>query len=274
MSHATVVIEPKRSVFDLGLKEVWTHREILYFLVWGDLRVKYKQTALGFAWAIFQPLMACLIFSLVFSRTMRAATGGMPYPVFAYAALVPWQFFATSISKSSASLIAGQQLVKKVYFPRVILPLASVCSALIDLFPALLVMGGLMLYYGIPPRVTMLILPALLAMVLLIALAFSILFSGLCLKYRDVRFAVPFLTQIWMFATPVIYPSSLVTGAWKEWYALNPMAGVTDGFRWAILGTDFTIGSGFYAGLGIAVVSLLAGLMYFRTIEPEFADIV
>jgi lipopolysaccharide transport system permease protein len=273
-STQLLVLEPSKGFVRLNLRDIWAYRELLYFLVWRDVKVRYKQTALGAAWAILQPVMTMVVFSVFFGRLAKMPSDGVPYPVFAFAALLPWQLFAHALSESSNSLVGSQHLITKVYFPRLVIPISSVLAGLVDFAIAFTVLLGLMWYYGVTPTAAIVFLPFFVAFAILTALAVGLWLSSLNVKYRDVRHTIPFLTQFWMFATPVAYPSSLVPEKWHTLYGLNPMAGVVEAFRWALLGR--TEGPGTL--LAVSVVAVLAllitGLMYFRKTETTFADLV
>ena len=269
-----IVIRPSSGWQALRLGELWSYRELLYFLVWRDVKVRYKQTALGAAWAIIQPLFTMLIFSLFFGRLAKVPSDGVPYPVFSFAALVPWTFFATALTNASNSLIGSANLITKVYFPRLTMPVASVLSGLVDFALAFVVLLGMMVWYGVLPTAQILWLPVLVVLSVITALAAGIWLGAVNVKYRDVRYAVPFLVQLWMFATPVAYPSSLLPEQWRAVYALNPMVGVIEGFRWALLGTDTRPGPMLAVSSAAAVLLLVASVLYFRRVERHFADLV
>jgi lipopolysaccharide transport system permease protein len=269
-----LTIRASKGFLSLNLKDVWAYRELLYFLVWRDIKVRYKQTALGAAWAIIQPVMTMVVFSVFFGRLAKVPSDGIPYPVFAFAALLPWQLFAFSLSESSNSLVGSQNLITKVYFPRLVIPLASVLAGIVDFAIDFLVLIGLMIYYGIRPTTAVVWLPLFVLLVLATALSVGLWFSALNVKYRDVRYTIPFLTQFWMFATPVAYSSSLVPKPWRAWLGLNPMAGVVEGFRWALLGKSEGPGGLLWVSVAAVVLLLTGGLFYFRRTEATFADIV
>jgi lipopolysaccharide transport system permease protein len=254
--------------------ELWEYRELLYFLIWRDVKVRYKQTVLGAAWAIIQPVCTMLVFSLFFGRLARIPSDGVPYPVFAYAALVPWMFFATGLNQSADSLVGSANLIKKVYFPRLVVPLASVTSGIIDFGLSFAVLLGLMAWYGIAPTLNVLWLPLLAVLALVTALGVGLWLSALNVEFRDVRYTVPFLVQFWLFATPIAYPSSLLPEQWRPVYGLNPMVGVVEGFRWALLGTETRPGPMVLASAVAALVVLVSGAFYFRRMERTFADVV
>ena len=268
-----VRIEPSRGWVSLKLRELWEYRELLYFLTWRDIKVRYKQTALGASWAIIQPFATMVVFSLFFGRLANVPSEGLPYPIFSYAALVPWTFFAHSLMNSSNSLVTSANLIKKVYFPRLAIPLASALSGVIDFFIAFVVLLGMMLYYGITPTVNVLWLPGFLILALVTSLGVGLWLSALNVQFRDVRYTVPFLTQIWLFSTPIAYPSSLIPERWRALYGINPMAGVVDGFRWALLGTDTQPGMMIGVSVFVALAIFIGGLFYFRRMEKTFADV-
>ena len=269
-----IVIRPSSGWISLKLKEVWNYRELLYFLVWRDIKVRYKQTALGAAWAIIQPFFSMVIFSLFFGKLAKMPSDGIPYPIFAYTALVPWTFFANGLSQSSNSLVDSANLIRKVYFPRLTIPIANVLSGLVDFGLAFIVLIGLMLYYGVVPSARMVFLPAFLLLALVTALAVGLWLSVLNVEYRDVRYTLPFLTQFWMFATPIVYPSSLLKEPWRTVYGLNPMVGVVEGFRWALLGTKNSPGPMIAVSAVASLALLVGGAFYFRRMEKTFADVV
>ncbi|MGQ9525823.1 MAG: ABC transporter permease [Armatimonadota bacterium] len=273
-SQPTVVIEPSRGWVSLQLADLWRYRELLYFLVWRDVKVRYKQTALGAAWAIIQPFFTMVVFSLFFGKLAKVPSDGIPYPIFSYAALVPWTFFSTSLSQSSNSLVGSANLITKVYFPRLVIPVSSALSPLPDFAIAFVVLLGMMVYFGIYPTAAALLLPLLVLLALVTALGVGLWLSALNVQFRDVRYVVPFITQFWMFATPVAYPSSLLHGHWKVIYALNPMVGVIEGFRWALLGTKTAPGPMMIASTLAALFILVTGAYYFRRMEKTFADVV
>jgi lipopolysaccharide transport system permease protein len=267
-------IEPSRGWVTLKLREIWEYRELLYFLIWRDIKVRYKQTALGATWAIIQPLMTMVVFSLFFGRLAKIPSDGVPYPIFSFAALVPWTFFANGLTASSNSIVGSSHLITKVYFPRLVAPLASVLPGVVDFALAFVILLGMMLFYGIVPGLAILWLPLFLLLALVTALGIGLWLSALNVEYRDVRFLVPFLTQIWLFATPIAYPSSLLPEPWRTIYGLNPMVGVVEGFRWALLGTNQAPGPMILVSTAAALLILVSGAFYFRRMERTFADIV
>jgi lipopolysaccharide transport system permease protein len=269
-----VRIGPSRGWVALHLRELWEYRELLYFFTWRDIKVRYKQTVLGAAWAIIQPFFTMVVFSLFFGRLANMPSDGMPYPIFSYAALVPWTFFANGVNQASNSLVGGANLVRKVYFPRLLMPICSVIAGLVDCVLALTVLLGMMLYYHVLPTFNILWLPLFLLLALLTALAAGIWLAALNVQFRDVRYVLPFLTQLWLFATPIAYPSSLLPEPWRTLYGLNPMVGVVEGFRWALLGTMHHPGAMIVASALVALAFLVAGAYYFRRMEKTFADVV
>jgi lipopolysaccharide transport system permease protein len=274
VSQAVTVIRPSRGRRALGLRELWAYRELVFFLVWRDVKVRYRQTALGAAWAILQPVATMVVFSLFFGRLAEVPSDGLPYPVFSYAALVPWTFFATGLTQSANSLVASQNLIRKVYFPRLTIPLATVLAGLVDLGLSSVVLVGMILFYGIVPTANVVWLPLLVLLTAVTATGAGLWLSALNVRYRDVRYIVPFLVQFWLFATPIAYPSSLLEAPWRTLYAVNPMVGVVEGFRWALLGADTAPGPMVTVSALASLVLLLSGLWYFRRLEATFADIV
>jgi lipopolysaccharide transport system permease protein len=267
-------IEPSRGLVSLKLRELWSFRELLYFLVWRDVKVRYKQTALGVSWAIIQPLLTMVVFSIFFGKLGKMPSDGIPYPIFSFAALVPWTLFANGLTQASGSVVASSNLIKKVYFPRLIIPTATVLAGVVDFLIAFVVLLILMLIYGITPTLNSVFLPVFLVLTVVSALAASVWLSALNVKYRDVKYVVPFLTQIWLFATPIAYSASLLEEPWRTIYSLNPMVGVVEGFRWALLGAQTPPS---YSTLVSALASMLilfAGALYFRRVEKGFADVI
>ncbi|MGA3294943.1 MAG: ABC transporter permease [Candidatus Acidiferrales bacterium] len=267
-------IEPIEGWTTLKLKELWEYRELLYFLVWRDIKVRYKQAALGAAWAILQPLLTMLIFSLFFGRLAKVPSDGIPYPLFSFTALVPWNFFATAIAQSSNSVVGSSNLITKVYFPRLAIPLASVLAGLMDFAISGGVLLVMMAYYRRVPTAHILWLPFFVLLALAAAVGVGFWLSALNVKFRDVRYVVPFLVQFWMFASPIVYPTSLLPARWRTLYALNPMVGVVDGFRWALLGTHTAPGPIIAASVLATLAFVIGGALYFRRMEAQFADVV
>ncbi len=268
-----IVIEPSRGWVSLRLHDLWEYRELLYFMTWRDIKVRYKQTALGAAWAIIQPVFTMLVFSLFFGKLGKIPSDGIPYPIFSYAGLLPWNYFAYSMQQSSNSLVGSATLIRKIYFPRLVIPLASVLAGLLDMAISFTVLLGMMFYYKVYPGTGLLLLPAFLLVTIIAAEAVGLWLSALNVEYRDVRFAVPFLTQFWMFATPVAYPSSMLHGPWRTLFGLNPMVGAVEGFRWALLGTR-PPGGMVLVSTAASLVMLITGAYYFRRMERRFADII
>ena len=269
-----VAIRPARGWSNLELGEVWQYRELLLFLIWRDIKVRYKQTALGAAWAILQPVFSMVVFSLFFGRLAKVPSDGIPYPVFAYCALLPWQLFAYALTESSNSVVANERLITKVYFPRLVIPVAGVLAGLVDFAIAFSVLIILLLSYGIHPTWTVATLPLFVLLAILTALAVGLWLSALNVQYRDVRYTVGFLTQLWLFLSPVAYPSSLVPERWRPLYGLNPMAGVVEGFRWALLGKTPAPGAMLAVSVLVVILLLAGGLFYFRRMENSFADVI
>lgn len=266
-------IRPSHGWVGLNLGELWQHRGLVYFLAWRSIKVRYKQTALGAIWALLQPLLVMLVFSVFFGRLGRIPSDGVPYPVFCLAGLVPWTFFAFGLTEAANSVVGNQQLITKVYFPRLAIPLASVLAGLIDFLLAFLLLVVVMAWYGIAPGARALWIPLFVLLALVTSLSVGLWFAALNVRYRDVRYVVPFVTQLWLFATPIAYPSSLLSPPWRTLYGLNPMAGVVDGFRWGLLGTDPP--RGMIAVSSVAALLLaVAGAIYFRRMERSFADVV
>ena len=267
-------IRPSRGWISLNLRDLWEYRELLYFLTWRDIKVRYKQTVLGAAWAIIQPFFTMIVFSLFFGRLAKIPSDGIPYPIFSYAALVPWTFFANGLAQSSSSLVASANLITKVYFPRLVIPISAVISGGVDFALAFVVLLGMMLFYGIVPTGAVVWLPLLLLLALVTSLGVGLWLTAMNVQFRDVRYAVPFLVQAWLFASPIAYPSSLLDEPWRTLYGINPMAGVIEGFRWALLGTETAPGPIILVSALMAVGLLVSGAFYFRRMEKTFADVV
>ncbi|HEV8137181.1 MAG TPA: ABC transporter permease [Pyrinomonadaceae bacterium] len=267
-------IEPSHRWPSIDFRELWEYRELLYFLTWRDIKIRYKQTVLGAAWAIIQPVFMMIVFSLFFGKLAKVPSDGIPYPVFAFCALLPWQLFAHAVSESSNSVVGNQHLITKVYFPRLVIPIASVLTGFIDFLVSLVVLIGLILWFGLVPGWRIIALPGFILLAICTALAVGLWLSALSVQYRDVRYLIGFLVQFWLFATPVAYPSSIIPQQWRAVYALNPMAGVVEGFRWALLGRSSALGSMLWVSASVVLITLLGGFYYFRRMEQEFADIV
>ena len=269
-----LVIEPGKGWVSLKLGELWVYRELLYFLTWRDIKVRYKQTALGAAWAIIQPLFTMLVFSVFFGRLAKIPSDGIPYPIFSFAALVPWTFFANGLSQSSNSLVGSSNLLTKVYFPRLVIPISTVISGFVDFALSFVMLLLMMVYYGKTPTLNIIWLPFFLVLALVTALGVGLWLSALNVEFRDVRYVVPFITQFWMLATPIAYPSTMLSEPWRTIYGLNPMVGVVEGFRWALLGSGTGPGPMVAVSTVMAVVVLITGAFYFKRMERNFADIV
>ena len=269
----TIFIEPPTGWSAIGLKEFWRYRELLYFFIWRDIKVRYKQTIFGAAWAILQPFMTMVVFNLFFHRLAGVPSDGVPYPIFSFAALVPWQFFANGLTQSSNSMVGAATMIKKVYFPRLAVPVASTLSGLLDFAIAFFVLLGMMLFYGIIPTASILWIPFLLLLAVITSLGVGLWSSAMNVQFRDVRYTVPFVVQLWLFATPVAYPSSLLSDSWQLVYGINPMVGVVEGFRWALLGTDTAPGPMILVSTLAAIALLISGLLYFQHAEKSFADV-
>lgn len=269
-----IVIAPSRGWRALDLTELWSYRELLYFLTWRDVSVRYKQTLLGAAWAILQPLLTMVVFSLFFGKLAGMPSDGLPYPLFSFAALVPWSFFASGLTQSSNSLVGSANLIRKVYFPRLVVPLASVLSGAVDFAIAFLVLLAMMAFYGVMPGPALFALPLFFLLAFVTAVGAGLWLSALNVEFRDVRHVVPFLTQLWLFATPIAYPSSLIPDPWKWVYGLNPMVGVVEGFRWSLLGNGQAPGVLVLVSSLAALLLLASGAYTFRRMERTFADVV
>jgi len=272
-SLPVVVIRPSRGWIPINLRDLWIYRELMYFLTWREIKVRYKQTLLGAAWAIIQPFFMMVVFTLFFGKLAKVPSEGLPYPLFNYAALLPWTLFAEGITRSSTSLVQDAILVRKVYFPRLVMPLSGILSPLIDFAIAFTILIGMMFYYGYPPSIQILWLPLFIILVLITALGVGLWLSAINVKYRDVRYVIPFVIQLWLFASPVVYSSNLLPEKFQIVYGLNPMAGVIEGFRWALLGTE-PPGSLIAISVIIVIVISISGAFYFRRSEKTFADVI
>jgi lipopolysaccharide transport system permease protein len=270
----TTLIGPAGSSLQFGLKELAGYGELLYFLVWRDIKVRYKQTAIGSGWAVLQPMMTMLIFTAVFSGLANVPSDGMPYPLFAYTGLLPWTYFAAAMTRSGNSLVSNSNLITKVYFPRLIIPLSAILSPLVDVGIAAILLVAMMLWFQVAPTPAIVLIPFFLLLCGLTAFAVSLWLSALCVRYRDVSVVIPFLVQIWMYASPVAYPASLVPERWRALYAINPMVGVIEGFRWGFLGTRSP--DALLVGISVVMVAVLmcGGLLYFNRVQRVFADVV
>ena len=268
-------IRPSGAWGQIEFRKLWIYRELLYFLTWRDIKVRYKQTILGAAWAIIQPFFTMVVFSLFFGMLAKVPSDGIPYPIFSYAALVPWFFFANGLHESANSLVGGNsnKLITKVYFPRMILPISSILSGILDFILAFAVLLGMMFYFDFLPTINIIWLPFFLLLALVTALGAGLWLSALNVQFRDIRYAVPFLIQLWLFATPIAYSSKLLPEPWRTLYGLNPMAGVVEGFRWALLGVDTSPGPIIFISALTALGMMISGAFYFRRMEKYFADI-
>jgi lipopolysaccharide transport system permease protein len=267
-----MVIKPIRGWARLELRDLWNYRELIGFLTWRDISVRYKQTAFGAAWAIIQPFFTMVVFSVFFGHLAGIGSDGVPYPIFSYTALLPWQFFSYALTQSGMSLVSNQSLVSKVYFPRLAIPIATVLAGLVDLVVASSVLGGMMAWYGIAPPLHALLLPLFVVLAIATSLGVGLWLSALAVEFRDVQYVVPFLIQFWLFATPIAYPSSLVPSSYRFLLGLNPMAGVVDGFRWSLLGTDTAPGLMLAVSVAVVAALVVSGVLYFRRMEATFAD--
>jgi lipopolysaccharide transport system permease protein len=274
VQNASVLIRPISGWVPINLRDLWAYRELLYFLTWRDIKVRYKQTALGMAWVVLQPLLLMLVFTMFFGRLVELPSDGIPYPLFTYTALLPWQLFSRALNEGSMSLIAHERVITKTYFPRILLPASAVLASLIDFGIAFLVLIGFILFYGVHPGLAIFTLPVFVLLVVMTAFGVSLWLAAFNVLYRDVRYVLPFLTQLWMFATPIIYPVSVVPDSWRLLYSLNPMVGVVEGFRWALLGN--TSGMDTMFGLSALVVAgvLAGGILYFQSVQQTFADVI
>ncbi len=273
-SGSEIIRREASTGFDLGLRELFKYRELLYFLTWRDVKIRYKQTILGGAWAVIQPMMTMIVFSIFFGKLAKIPSDGVPYPIFSFAALVPWTLFSNGLTKTSTSLVGNANLIRKVYFPRLVIPISGVLSGFVDFLIAFGVLLIMMLAYGIMPTWRFIFLPLLILLVLMTSLSTGFWFSALNVRYRDVRYIVPFLSQFWLYATPIAYPSSLLSEPWKTLYGLNPMVGVVEGFRWVLLGTNVSVGPIISVGISIVLLLFAGGVIYFRRMERTFADVV
>ena len=267
-------LKPSKGWLPIDFAELWRYRELIFFLTWRDIKVRYKQAVLGVAWAVLQPLLTVAIFTIIFGVLLKTPSQGLPYPLFALSALLPWQLFATALQRSSVSLVGNANLLTKIYFPRLAIPLSTVFAALVDFGVSLVVLLGVMAYYGFWPGWHILWLPLIIVFTLLTALSVGLWFSALNVQYRDIQHMVPFVVQVWMYASPIVYPTETIpAGVWRMIYGLNPMVGVIQGFRWALLGgdpPDLTM----LISVGVVILLLVSGIYYFRRMEKTFADVV
>ncbi len=267
-------IGPTRGWASLNLAELWECRELVYFFTWRDIKVRYKQTVLGALWAIIQPFFTMLIFSLFFGRLAKVPSDGIPYPLFSYTALVPWTFFATGLTQASNTLVSNSNMLKKIYFPRMAMPLGTVVAGCVDFCLAFIVLMGMMAFYGVVPTWKVVWLPFFLLLALVTCIGASLWFSAMNVQFRDVKYTIPFIIQFWMFATPIAYPSSLLSEPWRTIYGINPMVGVVEGFRWALLDAHTAPGPMVAVSSIVALGLLVSGAYYFRRLERTFADVV
>jgi len=273
----TIYIKPPSGIAALNLRDLWLYRELIYFMIWRDIKVRYKQTVLGAAWAVIQPLLTMLVFNFIFNGgiTKVQTDSNIPYPIFSYTALLPWGLFTAALNNASRSLTSNQNMVTKIYFPRLVLPLASVLGGLVDFAIASVILVGLMFYFKVTPNFSSLwTLPLFLLLAIVAALGVALWLSAINVQYRDVNYVLPFLTQFWLFITPVAYSASVISGKWQLIYSLNPMAGVVNGFRWALLGADTGPGPQMWISVAVSVLVLIGGLFYFRNMEKTFADTI
>jgi lipopolysaccharide transport system permease protein len=274
MSTSSIILRPRKGLFQLDLEAVWQYRELLVFLIWRDVKVRYKQTVIGASWAILQPLLTMLVFTVIFGQLAQLPSDGLPYPLFAYTALLPWTYFAQAVGQSGNSVVNDADLIKKVYFPRLLMPISAVLAPLVDFAIAFVLLLGMMAWYGMAPTRGVSALPLFLLLACLTALAVSLFLSALNVRYRDVRHAIPFLIQFWMYASPVAYSVNLIPEQWRFFYSLNPMVGVIEGFRWALLGKaqpDFGV---IAVSATVVLVLVWGSLVYFKWMERTFADVV
>jgi lipopolysaccharide transport system permease protein len=270
-----VVIQPTKGWVPLQINELWAYRELLFFLMWRDIKVRYNQTIIGVSWAVIQPFMTMIVFSLFFGRLAKIPSNGIPYPIFSFAALVPWTFFAAGLQQCATSVTSSANLIKKIYFPRLIIPFSALLSVAVDTFLAFLTLLGMMLYYGITPTYNVLWLPFFALLLVIASLGVGLWLAAMQVQFRDVRQIVPFLIQFWMFATPIAYPSNLITNeTLRTIYGINPMVGVVEGFRWALLGTETAPGPIIIVSTIVSTIILISGLYYFRRTERTFADLI
>jgi lipopolysaccharide transport system permease protein len=274
MKEVEVLIKPSPKWVGLRLRELWRYRELLLFLTWRDIKVRYKQTVLGAAWAIIQPFLAMVVFSLFFGKLLGVSSGELPYPIFNYSALVPWTYFANSLTTATNSMVTHRGIITKIYFPRLILPFSSVLPGLIDFAIAFVFLVGMMFFYGIVPTQAIWMLPLFVLLIIMTALGIGLWLSAMNAIYRDIRYIVPPLIQTWMFATPIVYSSNIIPEKWRLLYGLNPMAGVIEGFRWALLGKGGPPGPMLWISVGVVVILLIGGLFYFRRMEKTFQDVI
>lgn len=273
-TRPVTAVEASRGLLDIGLGEVWKYRELLYFFTWRDVKVRYKQTAIGVGWAVLQPLVTMVIFTVIFGRFAKIPSDNLPYPIFSYTALLPWTYFAAALAKSGTSLVTDANLITKVYFPRLMMPLAAAVAPLVDFLLSFLILLAMMAWYGLTPTRYILTLPLFIALAWLTALAVGLWLSPVNVRYRDIGYTLPFLTQIWMYASPVVYPVSMVPERFRLLYSLNPMVGVIEGFRWALLGKQSPDVSAIMVSTAVILVLVFGGIIFFRRMERTFADVI
>jgi lipopolysaccharide transport system permease protein len=275
LEPTTIYIKPSSGLAALNLRDLWVYRELVFFMIWRDIKVRYKQTLLGAAWAVIQPVMTMLVFNFLFGTIAKVPTDGIPYPIFAYTALLPWGLFVTALNQASRSLTSNNNMITKIYFPRLVLPVASVLAGLVDFAIAFVILIGLMWYYDVKPTLSVIwTLPLFLLLAILTALGVALWLSAINVKYRDVNYALPFLTQFWLFITPVAYSANVISEKWQLVYSLNPMAGVVNGFRWALLSAGDGPDAALWVSVAISLVVLVSGVFYFRNMERTFADTI
>jgi lipopolysaccharide transport system permease protein len=272
---ATIYIKPSSGLTALNLRDLWTYRELVFFMIWRDIKVRYRQTLLGAAWAVIQPLMTMIVFNFLFGTVAKVPTDGIAYPIFAFTALLPWGLFTTALNQASRSLTSNHNMITKIYFPRLVLPVASVLGGLIDFAIAFVILIGLMFYFKVTPAWNVLwALPLFVLLAIITALGVALWLSAINVKYRDVNYALPFITQFWLFITPVAYSAQVISEKWRLVYSLNPMAGVVNGFRWALLGSGDGPDAALWVSVAISILVLVTGLFYFRSMERTFADTI
>jgi lipopolysaccharide transport system permease protein len=275
MKNNVVIIKPSKGWVGLRLTDLWVYRELIYFLTWRDIKVRYKQSVLGILWAILKPFMSMVVFTIFFGNFAKIPSDGIPYPIFSYTATLPWELFAAALGVASRSMVSNSNMISKIYFPRMIIPLASVMSSVVDFLIGFIILIGMMFYFKITPTIATLWLPLLILLALITALGVGFWSSALMVRYRDVGYIMPFVSNLWMYLTPVVYPVSMIPEKWHVLYFLNPMAGVVEGFRYALLGTTQSFSSGMILiSAAIAILLLITGMFYFRRMEKQFADMV
>lgn len=267
------IVQPPKNGISLGLNELWRYRELIYFMIWRNVKVRYKQTVLGFAWAVLRPFLSMVVFSIFFGNLAKVPSDNIPYPIFSYAALLPWELLSMAVSSASGSVVANANMVTKVYFPRMILPISQVLSGLVDFFIAFFVLIGMMIFYHIQIRLTILFLPLFILFTLVTALGVGLWLSALQVMYRDIGYLLPFINQMWLFISPIAYATSIIPTKWQIIYAINPMKGIADGFRWALLGTAAP-SHNIWISVGVSVVLLISGMIFFKRSEKNFADLI